>query len=255
MLRAIVDASVDSSLWLAATAATLCAAATLAIGGTIDPAALALAGAGTLIVYNVDRLRDLERDRKTSPQRTRFVERWRRGLIGLVLTAACAAAWFAWTLGPAVAVLLAPAAALGLAHRRLKHLPYVKAPYVAAAWVTVIVGLPWLSTPAPQNVVWAVSLLFFAILANALASNVRNGEAAAARVGRARALGWARALAALTTLAALFAPAAARSLLPIPGLTWLALLGFRADERYGLLILDGALLAGAAASCALFASL
>jgi hypothetical protein len=217
----------------------LCAAATLAIGGVIEPAALALAGAGTLIVYNVDRLRDLERDRDTSPQRTRFVERWRLGLSGLVLAAGVAAAWFAWTLGPGVALLLAPAAALGLAHRRLKHLPYLKGPYIAAAWVTVVLGLPWLLTSAPRNVAWTAALLFCAVLANALASSARDDEAAAAGA----------------TLAALLAPEAARHLLPIPGLTWLALLRFRDDERYGLLILDGALLAGAAASCALIASL
>ncbi len=58
MLRVVIDVGVYSSLWLGATAAALCAAATLAIGATIEPAALALAGAGTLIVYNVDRLRD-----------------------------------------------------------------------------------------------------------------------------------------------------------------------------------------------------
>lgn len=255
MLRALIDVTVDSSLWLGATAAALCAAATLAIGAAIEPAALALVGAGTLIVYNVDRLRDLERDRNTSPRRTRFVERWQRELAGLVLTASAAAAWSAWTLGPGVAVLLAPAAALGLAHRRLKHLPYIKGPYVAAAWVTVVVGLPWLLAPAPRNLAWTAGLLFFAILANALASSVRDGEAAAARVGRARTLGWARSLAAVATLAALLAPDAPRNLLPIPGLTWLALLGFRDDERYGLVVVDGALLAGAVASCALLVSL
>jgi hypothetical protein len=255
VLRTLTDISVYSSLWLAATAAALCAAATLAIGGVIEPAALALAGAGTLIVYNVDRLRDLERDRDTSPQRTRFVERWRLGLSGLVLAAGVAAAWFAWTLGPGVALLLAPAAALGLAHRRLKHLPYLKGPYIAAAWVTVVLGLPWLLTSAPRNVAWTAALLFCAVLANALASSARDDEAAAARIGRARALGWARSIAAGATWAALLAPEAARHLLPIPGLTWLALLRFRDDERYGLLILDGALFAGAAASCALIASL
>jgi hypothetical protein len=255
MLRALVDAAIYSSLSLAATAACLCAAATLALGARPDPATLMLAAAGTLVVYNVDRLRDLERDRATSPQRTRFVLRWRHELKGLVAVATVTAAWFAWSLGPSVVALLVPAAALGLAHRRLKHLPYVKGPYIAAAWVIVSVGLPWLTTPAPDNVGWTAALLFFAILANAVASSVRDGEAAAARVGNERALGWARSLAGLTTLASLFAPDAVRNLLPIPGLTWLALLAFRADEQYGLLVLDGALLAGAAASCALFVTL
>jgi hypothetical protein len=47
---------------------------------------------------------------------------------------------------------------------------------------------------------------------------------------------------------ALAAPAGQRALLGIPALELLALLRFRADERYGLVVVDGALGLGALAS-------
>jgi len=52
------------------------------------------------------------------------------------------------------------------------------------------------------------------------------------------------ALAGLATAA--FAPVPASRIVWIPLLTLLALAGFRPTERYGLLVLDGALLAGGA---------
>jgi hypothetical protein len=255
VLRELLDAALYSSVWLAATAAALCAAVTYAIGGTLEPLLLALAASGTLVVYNVDRLRDLERDCETRPTRTAFVARWQRTLTALVGLAGIASLWFAWKLGPEVLVLLAPAALLGLAHRRIKHIPYAKGPYIAAAWLLVVVGLPWLRAPAPEHVAWTSTVLFFTFLANALASSLNDDEAAAARFGPMRALSWARRLAVLTTVATVFAPESVRLLLPIPALTSLALLAFRGDERYGLLALDGALLVGACVACALATSL
>lgn len=251
----LLDALVFSSLWLAAAAAALSAAAARALGAPLDPRVLGLAATGTLVVYNVDRLRDVERDRTTAPARTRFIERWRPALTALTLVAAAAAAVLAWRLGPRIALLLAPIAALGLLHRRLKHLPFVKAPYVAGAWVAVVVGLPWLLDPTPRRAAGTALLLFGAILANAMGSNVRDREALAARVGRARALDWARRVAGLTTLATCLAGPELRLLLPVPALTWLALRRFRFEERYAPTVLDGALLAGGALACALAASL
>ena len=62
------------------------------MGQQPSAAALGLAAAGTLVVYNIDRLRDVDRDRLTCPARTRFVERWRSALTALTLLAACSAA-------------------------------------------------------------------------------------------------------------------------------------------------------------------
>ena len=81
MLARAVDAAVFSSAWLAAAAAGLVAASARAMEIPLDPRLLGLAAAGTLVVYNVDRLRDLERDRLTAPARSAFVERWCDALV------------------------------------------------------------------------------------------------------------------------------------------------------------------------------
>jgi len=87
--------------------------------------------------------------------------------------------------------------------------------------------------------------VFLVVYANAIASNVRDAEAGAARLGLENALRLAQALALASLLLAAAGPPAVRPLLAVPLLTLLSLLAFRPGERYGLIAVDGALLAGA----------
>jgi len=240
----LLDAVVFSSLWLAAAAGALLAASARGLEVPIDPRLVALAAAGTLVVYNLDRLRDLERDRLTAPARSRFVERWRSALVLLTAAAAVAAAALAWLTGPRVLAVLLPTAAAGLFHRRLKRLTWAKGAYIAAAWTAVVVGLPWVTAGAVRQPVATTLVVFLAVYANAIASNVRDAEAGAARVGLRRALQLSRGVAAASLALAVLGPAPLRPLLALPLLTLASLVAFRGDERYGLVVVDGALLAG-----------
>lgn len=251
LAKRLLDACVFSSTWLALAAAALTAAASRALGAEPSPRAVALAACGTLVVYNVDRLRDVARDRATAPRRTAFVERHRNGLLVLTLASGLAAAALALTAGWRVLALLAPVAAAGLLHRRLKHLAFLKALYVVAAWLAVVVGLPWCLATAARHASWVLAVLGAAMLANAIASNVRDREAGAARMGAARALAWARGAALAGLVVALAAPPAVRSLAAVPALTLAVLVRFRPGEDYGLVWVDGALLAGALLALAL----
>ncbi len=244
-MRRFLDSLAFSSLWVAAAAATLAAAVGRALGGDLPLAVPGLAFAGTLVVYNVDRLRDQVRDRATSPERTRFVGANRRGLTILCAASALACLPLAGSLGVAAAVALGPALVLGLLHRRLKGLPWVKPLYVAAAWCLVVVGLPAVVAGTTAHLGWILGAVGLAVLANAIASNVRDGEAAAARLHPRLPLAAARVLAALGIAAGALAPAAVRPLVAVPLATFAALLPFRSSERWGLLVVDGALLAGA----------
>lgn len=244
MAGRLLDALAFSSIWLALAAAALAAAASRAMESPFEPRAAALAAAGTLVVYNVDRLRDLERDRHTAPARSEFVSAHRAGLLVLTVGAALAAATLAVASGPAAVALLAPIAVVGLLHRRLKRFEWAKGSYIALAWAAVVVGLPWVLASEPRQPALTAGILVLAIYANAIASNVRDAEAGAARVGLARALQLARGVALLSLLLALLGPAAVRPLTAVALLTLVSLLTFRPDERYGLLIVDGALLAG-----------
>jgi hypothetical protein len=150
-----------------------------------------------------------------------------------------------------VTALLLPALAAGLAHRRLKRFAFAKPFSLVGAWLLVVVGVPACMAPDPERIGWTTAVLGTAILANAIASNLRDPEAGAARNDPARALAIARLLALLGVAAAAIAPAAVRSLAPVPAATLLALLLFRSTERYGLVAVDGALLGGALLAIAL----
>jgi hypothetical protein len=205
-----------------------------------------LAAAGTLVVYNVDRLRDLDRDRETAPDRTRFVENHRTALLALTLVSAAVCVPLALRMRPAVWTLCAGVLALGLWHRRLKGHPGWKVVYVAAAWLGVVVGLPVVAAggAAWRPLLVATAALGATIAANLLASDLREHALTPARQ---RELAIARVLTLAGSLLCLLDPRI-WPLMPIPLLESLSLLGFRASERYGLLVVDGALLAGSLVS-------
>ena len=208
MVTRTLDALAFSSLWVAAAAASLAAASSRSFGGAPRPALLAFVFAGTLAVYSVDRLRDVARDRVTAPARSAWVERHRSGVAGMAAIAALVAGVCGLALGPVAVATAVLAGGLGAFHRRLKHVPFAKAPYVSAAWVAVTVVLPAaLARPLPPS----------AALGCALAGSA----------------------------AGLLAPRPQRALASVAIATAAALLAFRPGERYGLLVLDGALALGA----------
>lgn len=248
-LRGLLDIVVFSSLWVGAVAGLLAAATAAALGLSASPAVVGIAFAGTLLVYNVDRLRDMERDRETSPERTAFVARHRTALTWLAAAGGAGAAALALALDPTVWLLCAGVLALGLAHRRLKHLPFVKGLYIAGAWLAVVVGVPVLAAPAAPTaaaVAWASGILGAGLLANVMVSSLRDEENAAGQLGAERTLGLARGVALAGVVAAALAAPPAGALGLIPAAVLVSLLRWRPGERYGLVVVDGALGIGAA---------
>ena len=247
-LRAL-DALTFTGVWTALAAGALtwaCGAALVAGGGPPQLArACALAAFGTLVVYGIDRLRDVERDAATSPARSDFVSRHRGALFGLVVAGVAGSALAAWRLPAGAWWLCAAVAAAGLLHRRLKDRTRHAAVYVSVAWLAVVAGLPAvLAQTSGLRVgrLLAIALgVGLAIAANALASEWRERryEARAAVTLRV-----SRRLAAAGALAPLLVPGLA-GLAWVGGCVLLSVALFRPDERYGLVVLDGALLVGA----------
>ena len=98
----LLAALIFTSLWTAAAMGALVAASFRAMGVAIVPEAVGLAFSGTLVVYNLDRLRDLDRDQCGSPDRSAFVLAHEGWLLGLAAVAAAASFFFvaragAWT--------------------------------------------------------------------------------------------------------------------------------------------------------------
>lgn len=240
----LVPAGVAGALCLACGLVLSAEAALPQLGGVA-----ALAAAGSLVVYDVDRLRDLRRDRTRAPVRTRFVETHRRAMLALTLTAALACIPLALAQPPGVWLLCSLVLALGLWHRRLKGRPLWKIVYVTGAWVAVVVGLPLAATDTASARTTAATTVTLAasIGANLIASNLR--ERGPTPLHR-RALIGARALALAGALVCLI-DRATWLLLPIPVAQALALVPYRQSERYALLVIDGALLLGPLVTIAL----
>lgn len=233
-----------SSLVPAGAAAALLLAASRAMGVSANGESAALAASGTLVVYNVDRLRDLRADRATSPQRTAFIEQNRVPILVLTVFAGIGSGWLALQASGEVLLLCGGVLGLGLLHRRLKQQDAWKGLYVTAAWVGVTAGIPALSAPDAPAMPWVLAIYSGAIGANLIATQLRQQFT---KPGLLKAA----CLAAASLLAALLGPAAVGPLVCIPGCVGLALAGFRPGERYGLVVVDGALLLGGVAALAL----
>jgi hypothetical protein len=246
--RRALEALAFSGLWAGAVAAALTWAAGSAIGGTGGLPRLGwacgLAAAGTVVVYTIDRLRDLQRDAATSPARSAFVSRHRVAMQGLAVGAALLCVPLALQLPQVIWAICGVVLGLGLLHRRLKDHERLAIGYVSLAWVAIVVGLPAVLAPwSPARVaVFAVTAgcLGLAVASNAMASDLRGlpyDARAALTLRRARHLALAGALVPIA-----FAPLRALALVGVAA--WIALALFRPDERYGLIVLDGALLVG-----------
>jgi len=234
-----------SSLWTASAAAGLVAAAGAAIGTGHPPVALALAG--TWVVYNVDRLRDLERDRTAWPLRTRFVEENRATLVVLTACIAVAAVALGIYQGTATVALCAAVGGLGLLHRRLKGNVAAESAYVTGAWLAVGIGLPALAGPLPPGsaslLPWVAGVFAGTLAANALASTLCDSPSTA---GHQSAVLWAAGLGIVASAGVAWAaPETLRPLIAVPAAQAFVLLFFRRDERYALGGLDGGLGLGA----------
>lgn len=250
-LRSTIDALAYSGLWTAAAAGALAWAAGLgSTGGVATPrlgVVCVLASAGTVVVYCLDRLRDLNRDAITSPARTAFVSSNRRPLVALVAAASVVSLVAIWSLPISVWGVCGAVLTLGLMHRRLKSSRLRTLASVTTSWVAIVVGLPALVAGPDLRggaLLGTTCGIGLAIASNAIASDLRGARfdaTGAIRLRRAR-------LAALASCALCLMWPGVRAIALIGAATWVSVLFYRADERYGLVVLDGALLLGGLAA-------
>ena len=243
-----------SSALAAGIGAMLSLVSSRVLDSSAPASAALLAAAGTFIIYNLDRLRDVQQDRSTSPRRTDYVSRNRLPLglsIGIVAVA-FASTW--WQTSPSIKLTCLAIGIVGLLHRRLKGIAVLKTIYVAGAWVAACVGIPWLSAEhgvdGNRVAVWLAGILFASLAANVIASNLRDDEAALIR-GSSRATLWFTRMVLVAAIGlALVAPSRLAPMVWIPLFEGLALVAYRPTERYGHLVVDGALGVGALACLA-----
>ncbi len=244
------DGLAYSSVLAALVGAAMTGAVGRAFASPEVPRDAALVACGAFLVYNVDRLRDLARDHPGSPGRSAFVLRHRPWLVGATGLAGLVLGALLVTAPAASAALCLVVGAIGLLHRRLKQDVGVKVAYVAGAWTTACVGLPWLgragAASAPAGALaWAIVFVGAALAANLIASNLRDAKRDAAPWSLRTGIGLARATAIAAAALGLLAPDGVAPLAWIPAAEAASLAFFRPSERYGHLAVDGALLLGA----------
>ena len=252
--RSFLDAFAFSSALVACAAAALGAASSRALGLTPAAEVLALAFCGTVVVYCVDRVRDLARDARTSPLRSAFVAAHRRALLAAAALGACGALAAGVIAGARVVAVAGAVAAFGFAHRRLKRFVWAKPLYLTGSWTAVTVGLPATGANAALDLTrlgFVLAIVASTVQANVVLSNLRDAEGIAGRLGALRARGIAGAFCAAALLLALLGPSEARALAALPAVMAGAIAGFRPGERYGAVVVDGALLVGALGTLAL----
>ena len=103
----------------------------------------------------------------------------------------------------------------------------------------------WEINARAAGVVWVAAILAASVGANAIASNLRDFEPGVERYGEVVALRAARTIASVGVGLCALAPAPAGSILAVPLSTLAALALFQSTERFGLFVVDGALLLGA----------
>jgi len=256
-LQNLVDILVFASFWPAGIAAALIAAVAAAFGGAPPVSALVLGFFGTFVVYNIDRLRDIDRDRTTTPARTAFIERHQSELTFASALGAIFCALAAAMLPASISFLCAFVLTAGLLHRRIKHVAGWKTAYISFAWVAVCIGIPALLSGLPTHEILPTGIVIgMTIAANLIVLNMHDQVGGITRMPNNIAMGLAFFLCAAAALACLGEMAdLARGLAPIPTFEALAVAGFASDrakqsrERYGLVVVDGALLVGAIVAC------
>jgi hypothetical protein len=237
-----------------------------ALASPSAPREAALVACGAFVIYNVDRLRDIARDGASSPARSRFVLRHRPWLLAATSLAGIALGALLVTAPLASLALCLAIGAIGLLHRRLKQDAAFKIAYVAAAWSAACVGLPGLARSGTGGAVgsgtggegvaaaeaalvallaWSFVFIGSGVIANLIASNLRDGKRIASGCSPEAAIRLARGIAIAGCSAAAGAPESVAPLAAIPAAEALALCSFRSSERFGHLAVDGALLVGA----------
>ncbi len=192
---------------------------------------------GTLTVYNLDHLSDLNADRVTNPLRYRFI----MSNLGKVFLLTRVSVLLSFVLVVEVGVgkilFLFPVFLFGIFHNKLKGNTFFSASYITISWIVVVIIFPatingkfWESLPMG-------CVVGTALFANAYACGLREGQAAHTTIPKVPIL----VAISGVILGLLFSRL--KQLIAIPAVTAATLFLFEEDELFETMYLDGALLA------------
>lgn len=175
-MRSFLLAFAYSNLWISLTALGFVRVTQVVLGLPYEPLSGYLAFATMFMVYTFAKAVhfDPEADKVNDPDRTQFLLRWRKVLVGSALTFYAVALWLSWSRGLTWLCVMPFGVALlydlkwlpgHWRYRRLKDIPGVKSLVVAITWTLVTVHFPLLlANDCPVNPAGLAALLLWNFL-------------------------------------------------------------------------------------------
>ncbi len=210
----------------------------LFLGTGINYILLVLIFCGTLVIYNLDHLKDINSDKATNPKRVNFIINNKRLIylitgISMILSVS-AVYYFGIKLIPIIALPFL----LGIVHRIIKNSPLFSAVYITLSWLMITVFLPAYLTDKPKEIIILSIIAGIFLFCNAYASSIRQKFYAKKYVR------YLLYLSLLNLLIILVLRGSYIGILPASIFTTMALSNYMDDENYEVILLDGMQLLG-----------
>ena len=214
----------------------------LFLGSGINYILLVLIFCGTLVIYNLDHLKDIESDKTTNPKRVKFISGNKfliYSIIGISFALSVSAVYF---LGTHLVPLIILPFLFGLFHRIIKNSPAFSAVYITLSWLMITVYLPAYLTGKPGKIIFLSIIIGILLFFNAYTSSLRQKYYAPQYVR------YMMYLSLPILLLLIIIRGNYLGLIPLSFFTTMALTNYIEDENYESIFLDGLQLSGAVLS-------
>lgn len=241
MITHITNSFIYSSIFVAIISSFLSTLPLHFLNNDIEINKICLIFFGTLFVYNFDHIIDIKSDRTTNPGRTRFISNNREILKLITVISGFISSCIFIIYHSAENFILIPALIFGVFHWKFKTKRVMSALYITLSWVLVVVIFPLAQDfELNKDTLFIISILGLTFLGNALVFMADDMNPAK----KLKTVHYSKIIVFIALIFSVTSPASLKYLVFIPALTLLGLVFYREDERYHLLYLDGALLAG-----------
>ncbi len=193
---------------------------------------------GTLTIYNIDHLMDLNNDESTNPQRVNFIKN-NKILIYIIITLSfiiCSASVF--VIDIKIILILVIPFVLGLLHRKLKSNSFFSAIYITFSWLIVTMLLPAYLSNKTNQILWIFIVIGILLLCNAYMSSLVQ------KISLINHIRFIVVLSLIPLIIILILKEKYIGLIPLSLFTTISLFNYKDKENYEQFYLDGLQLAG-----------
>lgn len=239
MINKSINYLIYSSVFVSLISSILSIVCLFTLGNKISVDVTLLIFFGTLLIYNLDHLKDIGSDRFTNPERTKFIYKNELLLKTIVVISFAISTYLFFYIGIDMTSILIPVFVIGVFHWKLKNNQLFSIIYITLSWTVVVVIFPTLGVVDKNNNLLLTAIIMgLSFLANATVFMASENKF------RHTTVLIAKVLVFIAVIVAILSPSQLKPFAFIPGLTFIALLFYKPVERYNLIYMDGSLLVG-----------